>query len=142
LNPGFYVLVAIATVLCGVLVWSIRHSHRVAGMFLKIDLLLKDAARGQYPQQPILFRQSDYFRWLSASLNPVLKRMQNSDQHLRNVCDKLDLLISHSANTDHNLQWLTKDLRTLKQEIRSYLDSSNGDKNTTDEEKETKKKKH
>nr|WP_320115817.1 hypothetical protein [uncultured Desulfuromonas sp.] len=126
----FYVLVAVATVLCGVLVWSIRHSHHVAGMFLKIDLLLKDAARGKYPQQPILFRQSDHFRWLSASLNPVLKRMRDSDQHLRNVCDKLDPIVGHIANNDHNLQWLAKDLRKLQQEINRYLDTSDEDKNT------------
>jgi hypothetical protein len=72
--------------------WSLRRSRAVAGMMGKIFLVLTDASRGEFPRQPLVFRQSDHFRDLARPLNACfvrMKRLQANQEEAMEVLEGL-----------------------------------------------------
>lgn len=64
--------------------WVIRHSHRVAGTMVKIDQTLSQAAKGNFPDDEISFRQKDHFPQMASALNNCLSDLQTYHKH-RNI---------------------------------------------------------
>ncbi len=57
--------------------WIIRKSHGVAGAMNKIDKILTEAARENFPDQPVSFRRKDHFPELAEPVNHCLIRLKN-----------------------------------------------------------------
>ena len=78
--------------------WSIRHSHRVAGMVFKLDMIFKDVCHGKFPERPVNFRRYDYFHWLIPSLNDALDHFREKEEHLAELHRELDKLQEQITN--------------------------------------------
>lgn len=62
--------------------FSFRRSRSVAGMMEKIHQVLEDASKGEFPDQKVSFRRSDYFRRIETPLNTCLEQLRTvSDEH-------------------------------------------------------------
>jgi len=70
--------------------WSLRRSRAVAGMMGKIFLLLTDAARGIFPQHPLVFRKKDHFRDLAQPLNACFVRMKRQQANQEEALEVLE----------------------------------------------------
>jgi hypothetical protein len=80
--PWFLLMVAVVAL--GFTLWfSLRRSRRVAGLMLKIEALFIRAARGEYPERPLVFRKDDYFKELAGPLNACLVATREKDRLLR-----------------------------------------------------------
>jgi len=78
-----YLAVAVLAVIIFSSFWSLRRSGIVAGMMLKLDIILRDAAGGIFPESPLVFRKEDYFEWLAQPINDCFLQLKN----LRRVQD-------------------------------------------------------
>lgn len=76
-----YLLAAALIVIVSTVFFSLRRSRIIAGMMLKIQLLLEDAEKGIYPDRDFTFRQSDHFRELAAPLDRCLKLLKNAKEN-------------------------------------------------------------
>lgn len=74
-----YILTFMFVVMLGTTLLSLRRSRMIAGMFLKLNKVLSDAAEGILPEREISFRRSDYFGQLADPLNRCLRRLGQSD---------------------------------------------------------------
>lgn len=78
----FYVIGATLVVLLVSMALSFRRSRAVAGMMCKLDIVLRDAAKGILPDSPLMFRKGDYFGLLARPLNDCFAqlRLQKNSQ--------------------------------------------------------------
>jgi hypothetical protein len=72
--------VILTCIAAGVVFWTIRRTHAIAGPIDKTRKILREAAEGRFPQQPVTFRRGDAFRGLAEDLNHCLAAMQKSDR--------------------------------------------------------------
>ena len=71
-------LIGLALVVTAVTtLWIIRRSHGVAGAMNKIDKILTEAARENFPVQPVSFRRKDHFPGLAEPINHCLVRLKD-----------------------------------------------------------------
>lgn len=75
-----YLSVAALMVIVFSTFWSLRRSRIVAGMMRKLDLILRDAARGVFPDAPLVFRKGDYFAWLAQPLNECFLQLRKRQE--------------------------------------------------------------
>ncbi len=73
-------LIKLGTILffmaAGIVLWTIRRTHAVAGPIFKTRKILRAAARGEFPETPVRFRRGDAFQALAADLNACLTAMR------------------------------------------------------------------
>jgi hypothetical protein len=82
---GAYLLkvgLMLAGLVAGVVIWTILRTHAIAGPIYKTRLILRDAAEGRFPQQPVGFRRGDAFKDLADDLNRCLNIMQRDRERL------------------------------------------------------------
>lgn len=72
-----YILSLTLTVIVVATLLSLRRSRRIAGMFMKLNQLLENAAAGVLPEREVRFRRSDDFRELAGPLNRCLARLRD-----------------------------------------------------------------
>lgn len=72
----FYVIGATLVVILISMALSFRRSRAVAGMMCKLDIVLRDAAKGILPDSPLVFRKGDYFGLLARPLNDCFAQLQ------------------------------------------------------------------
>lgn len=90
----WYLLGMGSIILSSTLVYSLRRSRRIAGLMLKIEGTLARAARGQFPDHPLIFRKDDFFKELAPTLNACLLTIKEKEQRLENLRDQLDNLLA------------------------------------------------
>jgi len=71
----FYVIGATLVVILVSMELSLRRSRAVAGMMCKLDIVLRDAAKGILPDSPLVFRKGDYFGLLARPLNDCFAQL-------------------------------------------------------------------
>lgn len=75
--PFFVKVVTILVFMAiGMLIWTIRHTHAIAGPVFKTGKLLREAAAGSFPKEPVRFRRGDCFHFLADDLNQSLNAMK------------------------------------------------------------------
>jgi hypothetical protein len=77
-NQLFPIYLAVASLIVLVIstFWSLRRSRIVAGMMRKLDIILRDAAGGIFPEKPLVFRKGDYFGWLAQPINDCFLQLK------------------------------------------------------------------
>lgn len=91
-------LLTVTVVALGLTLWfSLRRSRRVAGLMLKIEALFIRAARGEYPDRPLVFRKDDYFKELAGPLNACLVATREKDRLLRECRAEVAELLQQGA---------------------------------------------
>ena len=80
--------------------WSLHKSRSVAGMMNKINILLNDASRGNFPSERLVFRKGDYFSWLAAPLNTCLVRMHRQQKCLQDAVPELEVVLEKLESGD------------------------------------------
>jgi hypothetical protein len=82
---GYYLLkigLMLAGLVVGVVIWTILRTHAIAGPIHKTRQILREAAEGRFPQQPVVFRQRDAFKALADDLNRCLDTMKKDRERL------------------------------------------------------------
>jgi len=85
---GYYLLkigFMVAGLVVGVVIWTVLRTHAIAGPIHKTRLILRDAAQGRFPQQPVAFRKGDAFRGLADDLDRCLRVMQSDHESLQRL---------------------------------------------------------
>lgn len=72
----FYVIGATLVIILVSMALSFRRSRAVAGMMCKLDMVLRDAAKGILPDSPLVFRKGDYFGLLARPLNDCFAQLR------------------------------------------------------------------
>jgi len=80
LNTGFMLKLGIVFffMLIGIAFWTVIRSHAMAGPIYKTRQILRAAARGEFPKEPVCFRRGDAFIDLAADLNTCLSVMREN----------------------------------------------------------------
>jgi hypothetical protein len=69
----------------GVLIWTVKHTHAVAGPVYKMGAVLRNAARGSFPEEKLHFRKGDWFGGVARDVNSCLGKMKQDAACLREV---------------------------------------------------------
>lgn len=96
---GYYLLkigLMLAGLVVGVAIWTILRTHAIAGPIHKTRQILRDAAEGRFPQQPVVFRKRDAFKGLADDLNRCLDSMKRDRERLEYLRAHADEGISAS----------------------------------------------
>jgi len=72
--------------------WSLRRSRSVAGMMRKLEIVLSNAARGVFPEQPLVFRRGDSFGELARPLNDCVVQLKRQRQCLTEIAGAVQAL--------------------------------------------------
>jgi hypothetical protein len=86
----------LAGLVVGVGIWTILRTHAIAGPIHKTRQILRDAAEGRFPQQPVVFRKKDAFKGLADDLNRCLDSMKRDRDRLERLRVHADEGISAS----------------------------------------------
>jgi hypothetical protein len=91
LNASFFTKMGIIFMFMaiGMLLWTLRHTHAIAGPVFKTGKLLKEAAKGNFPEHPVPFRKGDWFDFLAHDLNQCLNVMKRDKRRLEKACHEL-----------------------------------------------------
>ena len=102
LDTGFFVKLAVILVFMaiGVLIWAVRSSHAIAGPIFKTQRLLRAAAAGNPPHQPVAFRRHDAFKELATDLGRLFLAMRCRQQRLDVLSRDLGTLKQIAANDE------------------------------------------
>jgi hypothetical protein len=93
-----YLLVCAALLILLVVYASLRHSHRIAGVMFKLEMIFKNIGEGKYPEKPVGFRRRDYFHWLVPSLNRALDRCREKEAALEDLYREIEAVREEIAN--------------------------------------------
>ncbi|MBN2793684.1 MAG: hypothetical protein JXQ81_14320 [Desulfuromonadales bacterium] len=93
-----YLLVCAALLILLVVYAALRHSHRIAGVMFKLDMIFKNIGEGKYPEKPVGFRRRDYFHWLVPSLNRALDRCRGKEAALEDLYKEIEAVREEIAN--------------------------------------------
>jgi hypothetical protein len=66
----------------GIVIWTVIRTHAMAGPICKTRNILQAAARGEFPDHPVMFRRSDMFKELAVDLNRCLETMRADREYL------------------------------------------------------------
>ena len=86
-NTGLFRQLAVLLLLLniGLVVWSIKYTHSIAGPIYKIHNILRNAANGSFPEEPVRLRKGDRFKQLADSVNECLESMQANQRKLDRI---------------------------------------------------------
>ncbi|WP_319406538.1 hypothetical protein [uncultured Desulfosarcina sp.] len=70
----------------GIFFWTVWRSRSIAGPVIKIRKVLRVAAEGCFPEQPVVFRRGDAFPGLAEDLNRCLETMRADRLRLEQLC--------------------------------------------------------
>ena len=123
-NPGIFIHMFFLCILisCGVLFFSIRYTHSIAGPVHKTGLVLRQIAEGNLPKKKIVFRKKDSFADLSDDLNYMIDALKKEHSANKESTEKLDSLKDNIINKNiDQKQYLAR--------IEDILDIINTNKN-------------
>lgn len=60
----------------GIFIWTVIRTHAIVGPIDKTRKILREAAEGRFPNQPVAFRRGDAFQDLAEDLNRCLDVMR------------------------------------------------------------------
>lgn len=72
----------LAGLIIGVALWTILRTHAIAGPIYKTRKILHEAAKGRFPDRPVVFRRGDAFKGLADDLNLCLQAMRSDHARL------------------------------------------------------------
>lgn len=84
--------IIVAVVAAGVVCWTIRYSHAIAGPVFKCRRIMLDAAAGKLPEYPVVFRKRDAFKELAEDLNCLLDAVRADREKLDGLSRDLGVL--------------------------------------------------
>ncbi len=85
----------LAGLVAGVIIWTILRTHAIAGPIHKTRQILRDAAKGRFPKQPVAFRRGDAFKGLAEDLNHCLGIMELDRERLELLQKHVDAKWEH-----------------------------------------------
>jgi len=91
--------------------WAVRYSCSVAGMMIKLDMIMKEAGRGNLPSGSIAFRQKDHFPWLARSMNDCFAQMKQYRTDKEAVLQKISTIQKRLAGGELNVKGAAELLR-------------------------------
>lgn len=93
---------------------SLCHSHRIAGMIYKLEMIFKDVRLNRYPDKPVSFRRRDYFHWLTPSLNDALNHCRQQETALDDLYKKIEVVRTEIVNGNlRDMRMVADELETL-----------------------------
>ncbi|MCK5162530.1 MAG: methyl-accepting chemotaxis protein [Desulfobacula sp.] len=99
-NPGIFLHMFFLIILlsCGVIFFSIRFTHSIAGPVQKTGVVLRQIANGNLPEKKIKFRKKDSFKNLSNDLNHMIDSIRKDRLVYKNTTEKLESLKNDIIN--------------------------------------------
>jgi hypothetical protein len=94
LDQTFLIQLGIFAVLmiAGVVFWTIRYSHTIAGPVFKSRKVLQEAASGVLPALPVVFRKRDAFKPLADDLTSMLEVVRSDRLKLTLLKGELEMM--------------------------------------------------
>ena len=101
-NPEIFMHMFFLCILisCGVLFFSIRYTHKIAGPVHKTGLILRQIAEGNLPEKEIVFRKKDSFKDLSDDLNYMIDALKEDHLSKKESAEKLESLKNDIINNN------------------------------------------
>jgi len=123
-----YLLVGVVLLILLVVYAALRHSHRIAGVMFKLDMIFKNIDEGKYPEKPVGFRRRDYFHWLVPSLNRALDRCREKEATLEDLYREIEAVREEIANGKLcDTRMILDELKLLGREETTSLESQEED---------------
>ena len=93
-NSGvlFFVVLSLIAIAVITIIWSVRHTHSVAGPVYKAGKILDNISNDEEPENFSSFRKNDNFKYLGNSLKNCCDKINNIKKQKHEAKEKLNIL--------------------------------------------------
>lgn len=109
-NPQIFLqmLFLLFLISCGVVLFSVRLTHSIAGPVQKTGTVLRQIAKRNLPEKRIKFRKNDSFKSLADDLNHLIDSIREDHLVYANLTEKLNSIRRDIVNNNNQEQCLIK----------------------------------